>query len=664
MLLLLSFNIIGSFTLVRQLPCVYSQIKKRNRQAVRREVARVLKEVRGASAWKSLSNHAAPHQPLDNRLPRADDVLQSVLDAAPVDGLHLDSIIWEQIDKNMADFKWAEEDDYEDLIDTLTQSEQLRKELADWSISHNISKKSLTPLLKILQRYGLDVPLHADTLVQTPKSIVLEQKSGGDYYYFGLKNCIQTTLMQCEASLHVSSINLRINIDGLPTFKSKNMTMWPVQCNFADYPDVPPFIVAVYSGKHKPNDLEFLVEFILELKHLMELGIEFQGTHFPIRVHSVICDAPAKALIKGILQYNGKYGCDYCEVKGEHCHGRMLFLSEGRQRDDERFRAKTNQKHHKVDSPFLELDIDMISTFPIDPMHALDLGVMKKLLLLWKEGPLSVRQSHGHMSILSNRLLSVRHYVPPEFNRKPRQINEVKMWKATEFRLFLLYLGPVVLLNVLPENLYAHFMTLNVASRIMLSSNLAVNSELLSFAHMLMCYFVSEGQNLYSKNFVTYGVHILIHLAHFAEKYSGLSSISAYVFENNMSTIKRGIRGTGNPLRQVIGRNIERNRLVKVVKESQLSPKKSYCYLLKSGKYCIVNSVSEDTYICHVFMQMNSFYQKPCDSRCVDVFLVRHSNFEVQHCSLKDFECCAICIPLSLIDSARLSESVIMRLLH
>ncbi|ELT95323.1 hypothetical protein CAPTEDRAFT_211570 [Capitella teleta] len=108
------------------------EIKKRNRQAVRREVARVLKEVRGASAWKSLSNHAAPHQPLDNRLPRADDVLQSVLDAAPVDGLHLDSIIWEQIDKSMADFKWAEEDDYEDLIDTLTQSEQLRKELADW----------------------------------------------------------------------------------------------------------------------------------------------------------------------------------------------------------------------------------------------------------------------------------------------------------------------------------------------------------------------------------------------------------------------------------------------------------------------------------------------------------------------------------------------------
>ena len=40
----------------------------------------------------------------------------------------------------------------------------------------------------------------------------------------------------------------------------------------------------------------------------------------------------------------------------------------------------------KVDSPFSELDIDMISTFPIDPMHALDLGVMKKLLLRWKEG--------------------------------------------------------------------------------------------------------------------------------------------------------------------------------------------------------------------------------------------------------------------------------------
>ncbi|KAL0147026.1 hypothetical protein M9458_057550, partial [Cirrhinus mrigala] len=36
-------------------------------------------------------------------------------------------------------------------------------------------------------------------------------------------------------------------------------------------------------------------------------------------------------------------------------------------------------------------------------------------------------------------------------------------WKATEFRQFLLYTGPVVLCSVLRESSYHHFLTLTVA---------------------------------------------------------------------------------------------------------------------------------------------------------------------------------------------------------
>lgn len=48
--------------------------------------------------------------------------------------------------------------------------------------------------------------------------------------------------------------------------------------------------------------------------------------------------------------------------------------------------------------------------------------------------------------------------IPSEFARRPRSINEVKLWKAVEFRNFLLYTGPIVLRYILKKDLYDHFM--------------------------------------------------------------------------------------------------------------------------------------------------------------------------------------------------------------
>ena len=57
---------------------------------------------------------------------------------------------------------------------------------------------------------------------------------------------------------------------------------------------------------------------------------------------------------------------------------------------------KDNPKHHKCYSPLEKLDIDMIQNFHIDPMHAIDLGITRKLILMWTEGPLKARLSAGH----------------------------------------------------------------------------------------------------------------------------------------------------------------------------------------------------------------------------------------------------------------------------
>ena len=46
--------------------------------------------------------------------------------------------------------------------------------------------------------------------------------------------------------------------------------------------------------------------------------------------------------------------------------------------------------------------------------------------------------------------------MPDVFNRKAGTVNDLKLWKATEFRTFLLYTGPV--LKYVLDQKYRHFL--------------------------------------------------------------------------------------------------------------------------------------------------------------------------------------------------------------
>lgn len=67
-------------------------------------------------------------------------------------------------------------------------------------------------------------------------------------------------------------------------------------------------------------------------------------------------------------------------------------------------------------------------------MHLTCLGVMKKLILLWMNGPLTIRIQNAKVKQISSNLQNLKDFIPIEFCRKPRNIEEVCRWKATEFR--------------------------------------------------------------------------------------------------------------------------------------------------------------------------------------------------------------------------------------
>lgn len=95
----------------------------------------------------------------------------------------------------------------------------------------------------------------------------------------------------------------------------------------------------------------------------------------------------------------------------------------------------------------------------------------------WTSGKLIIRISAKNISILSEQLERATSLWPQEFNRKPRGLHELKMWKATESRQFLLYLGPTVLIPWLSKKMYKHFLLLH-ASIFILSQNNILQEDL------------------------------------------------------------------------------------------------------------------------------------------------------------------------------------------
>ena len=72
--------------------------------------------------------------------------------------------------------------------------------------------------------------------------------------------------------------------------------------------------------------------------------------------------------------------------------------------------------------------------------------------------------------------------------------------------------------------------------------------------------FVEHLSQLYGSNIVGYNVHNLIHLADDAKNHGPLDSISAFPFENFMSSLLKKVRKPSMPLEQVVRRWFEVTR--------------------------------------------------------------------------------------------------------
>ncbi|KAJ7988597.1 hypothetical protein DPEC_G00325200 [Dallia pectoralis] len=271
----------------------------------------------------------------------------------------------------------------------------------------------------------------------------------------------------------------------------------------------------------------------------------------------MVCDAPARAYLKCVKGHAGYSACEKCTQEGEYLNNRVVFpITDAPLRRDEDFIDMTDEAHHLGSSPLLATSLGLVSGFPLDFMHLVCLGVMRRLVYLWLKGPLSCRLSSGQVNMLSEQLENVRRYTPVEFNRQPRTLTEIDRWKASEFRQLLLYTGPVLLKSFLHAAVYKHFLLFFVGILILSSKKLFATYT--DYANNALVLFVQHFRKVYGNTYISYNVHNLVHLTQDAKVHGTLDCFSAFQFENFMKTLKKMVRKPQSACSQVVKRILER----------------------------------------------------------------------------------------------------------
>ena len=280
---------------------------------------------------------------------------------------------------------------------------------------NNCTQSSINQLLKILRENRHILPKDSRTLLQTPQVIITEDRCNGTYKYFGMKK--QLIHFHKESLSDLLHINLIVNVDGVPLFKSSPQQFWPILASVENLVDV--FIVAIFYGNSKPNPLDdFLTDFINEAKVWKNDGLDVTSNKtITVSIKCFVCDAPARAFLKSVVNHTGYSSCERCEIKGEW-NGRVTFNGNSEQNlcIDEKINNFGYPLHQKTLTPLVEIVDPCISQFSLDHMHLVCLGVTGRTLHYLIKFPRICRLSQQQIQLIFDNLVNLNGKLPSEFH--------------------------------------------------------------------------------------------------------------------------------------------------------------------------------------------------------------------------------------------------------
>lgn len=600
----------------------------------------------------------------------------------------------------------ADEATNKPLLHSDTIYNQVHLDLRKWAVYNNISHSALNDLLKSVLCKNFPqamFPSDARTLLRTSQKLI-DINLIQNYCYFGIEKQINHLIEAHNVKIMENdTIELAINVDGLPLTKSTDSCFWPLLGSIKSLKILQNvvFLIGLFYGNGKPKHPDTLLSDFV--KECQQLNGKIRVKHFELdfAITMVICDMPAKSFLLQIKGPTGYYSCPKCLVEGEA--ERYVCFPEVNctKRTDISFREKTNAEHHIGTSLIENIpNLDLIDNVPLDYMHLVCLGVVKRLLCHKKYGfvfgkpPYKLRASD--VITINERLKKMSRFIPIEFARKTRPITESRRYKASELRTFLIYTGPVVLKNVLPKKNYNNFVVLSVAISILLS-DFAFNDSWLNYAKDLLNCFINKSKCIYDYQFFSLNVHSLCHLVDCCKKFGRLDNFSAFPFENYMQKLLRYVRKSHQPLQQVICRISEENNLfnslplntekyvkpispncVQIHSEGPLAPgckgpqyKKMICnsftiscntlanrfVMLKDGSIFEVNNICYNNInklgiVGQPYKKVSDLFDKPCRSSLLNICIVKkHESSSLIFISASDISTKLLILPFNELEN-------------
>lgn len=509
--------------------------------------------------------------------------------------------------------------------------------LRRWALDCNLPHTQLTKLLKIQKNFmSFQIPTTAATLLKIPKVpreiIAIDS---GHAIYMGIENCL---LALPESVCELDVIRAQFGIDGFQQTKSKSTSSWPI-IMYIIGSNIQPFPIHNYIGRRHPKDLnKYLEKFAAEVDRLQKNGVLVSSKKIlkPFSLHSIVTDTKGRCFVAGTRDNAFRAaGCHRCDQVSITVNGRAVFTAEvGQLRTDESFYNRVHPNHHNdlyktiaTRTVIERIGIKMISQIPLDTMHLVELGVMKKILeLLMGRLVTGFTKDAETLLIVDSYFQEFFQYTPGEFQRKPRTLFDHGNFKATECRQFLLYSGIVLLKSFLSPESYKHFLSLSIAYRILNTNSSPSNCQ---FARSLLQYFVSNYHVFYDIKNRGYNVHGLLHVVDDCERFGIVNNFSAYKFENAIGHLKPMKRSDNKVLEQFANRTMEK---IHYNGFKQAANKKGYkfkvdnttnncCFVLNDNKIIWVQNIKNNVITAKYFTIKNDFFLDHVKSSTLGIYL-------------------------------------------
>lgn len=415
-------------------------------------------------------------------------------------------------------------------------------------------------------------------------------------------------------------LHLQINTDGGSPYKTSGYSYWPLSALVLDLPPNLRYnpenilLLSLWRGSSKPMWDFYLNSFLSSVPFDTPTNVKIGNISLTVTLSlsRAVFDLPALASILNVKQFNGKFGCIFCNHPGVSVERAWTYpyCELVQSTSDESFSKYSIAADKSKECVFgvkgfsvLKDYLKIPSDISLDPLHLYFENITKMLINYM----ISTRNRHKinyigrKLNYMNAFMLNIR--VPHNMN-KFRNFEYLNFWTGREFQNFLYY----VLLPLIGFNLpYPHFIHLAcfvLGVRLSTSAKARMNKDNID---ILFRHFVQTMEELFSSQELTINVHLLLHVPQKIQHSGSLNFSSMAPYEAQFKIMKNVIKGTTGHLNQVVSK---------------------FLLLKATHTFLLSHSESQSTYYHHIAKLLHI---QISPSKLSDIEVIDANRFRIHH---------------------------------